>query len=363
MKVNPEMVVLAREFRGMTQEELARKLCVSQARVARIEGGIKTDVEDFLVDGLIENLGFPVDFFTQEEDRIGFGSSAYFYRKKAELLASDRKRIHGLVNLLRIAIKRFNSFVELGAKKPLPMFDITEYGGDAAKVARALRGLWRVPDGPIKNLTALIESAGVIVIPCDFGTRSMDATSMRLAEMPPLIFVNEDIPGDRWRHTLCHELAHLVMHDVPHDLMEKEADLFAGEFLTPATELKAQLAGYAGRLRLQDLANLKLYWKVSIAALIMRAAQIGFLDENQKRYLWVMMSKTNIRMHEPNPIDVEEPQTLKRILAHFSEILKYGVEDFQKLLRLNPPELQSLFGLSSSGVIEMRRRKLRLVAG
>jgi Zn-dependent peptidase ImmA (M78 family) len=366
MILNPEMVILAREFRGLTQEELARKICVSQAKIARIEGGVKTDVEDVHVSALSEELAFPIEFFTQQEERIGFGSSAYFYRKKAELSAVDRKRIHGLVNLLRIAIKKFGNSVEIGAKKPLPMFDLKEYDGNSAQVAKALRGLWRLPDGPVKNLTALIESAGVIVVPCDFGTRAIDATSIRLTEMPPVIFINDDIPGDRWRFTLAHELAHLCMHDVPHELMEDEADAFAAEFLMPAVEMKGQFSKYT-RLRLQDFANMKPYWKVSIASLIMRAQSLGFLDENQRRYLWMTMSKLNIRTREPNPIEAEEAMTLQRILDHFSTNLKYGHEDFGKLLKLNPPELESLLGVSSSGsvdlkkTVEMRKRKLRVV--
>src|SRR5712692_815993 len=110
MNVNPEMVILAREYRGLTQEELAKELFVSQAKIARIEGGLQSDVPDSLMDALSEALSFPRDFFSQEENRIGFGSSSYFYRKKADLTATDRKRIHGLVNLLRIGIKKYISF-------------------------------------------------------------------------------------------------------------------------------------------------------------------------------------------------------------------------------------------------------------
>ncbi|MBK7012326.1 MAG: ImmA/IrrE family metallo-endopeptidase [Xanthomonadales bacterium] len=45
-----------------------------------------------------------------------------------------------------------------------------------------------------------------------------------------MIFINKDVPGDRWRFTLAHELAHLVMHDIPKPDMEDEADEFASEF-------------------------------------------------------------------------------------------------------------------------------------
>lgn len=361
MNLNPEMVILAREFRGLTQEELARKLCISQARLARIEGGTNTHIEGVIVSMMTKELGFPVEFFAQEENRLTFGSSAYFYRKKAKLSAADRKRIHGIVNLLRIAVKRFNDFVEVDAKKPLPMFDLEEFDGNPARVAQALRGQWKLADGPIKNLTSLLENAGIVIVPCDFGTRSMDATSLRLTEMPPLIFINSDIPGDRWRFTLAHELAHIVMHDVPHESMEDEADAFAAEFLCPEIEMRAQFSRYT-KLRLQDFANLKPYWKVSMQSLMKRAHELSFLDTNQYKYLWMMMSKLNMRMKEPNPVEREEPKTLHRILDYFFQELKYGIEDFQKLLRLNPPELRSLLGVASSGVVQPTGRKMRLVS-
>ncbi len=364
VKINPEMVVLAREYRGLTQEELARKLYVSQAKIARIEGGLQREIPEVLMDFIVEALSFPHDFFTQNEDRIGFGSSAYFYRKKSDLSASDRKRVHGLVNLLRIGVKRYMSFVEVGAKRPLPVLDLANYGNSPTKIAQALRGMWKLPDGPIKNLTALVESAGVIVMPCDFGTRSIDATSLRLTEMPPLIFINFDIPGDRWRFTLCHELGHLIMHDIPVDTMEDEADAFAAEFLMPEVEMRAQFSQYS-RLRLQDFRNFKQHWKTSMGSLIERAHDLQFLDDNQRRYLWITMSKLDFRLREPDPIEVEQPKTFKNIVQYFLKELKYGPEDFQKLLKLNPLELESLHGVSSFGafVENPMRGKLKIVQG
>lgn len=362
--INPDMVILAREFRGLTQEDLAKSLFVSQAKIARIEGGLQTDVPDDLLDGIAKELSFPREFFAQEEDRIGFGSSSYFYRKKAELTATDRKRIHGLVNILRIGLKKYINFVEIGAKRPLPLFDISEYGGSPAKVAQALRGMWKLPDGPVKNVTASMEAAGIIIVPCNFGTRAMDATSLRLAEMPPMVFINFDVPGDRWRYTLSHELAHLVMHDVPHEVMEDEADAFAAEFLMPEVEMRAQFSRY-GRLRLQDFANFKQYWKTSMGALIERAHDLGFLDDNQRRYLWMTMSKLGYRTKEPNPVELETPQTFKKIVQYFKNDLKYSPDDFRKLLKLNPQELESLHGISSSGALveNQMRGKLKVLRG
>lgn len=345
MKVNPSMVVLAREYRGYTQEELARKIFVGQARIAKLEGGIQTDVPDVLFESLCEALGFPAEFFHQETDLIGFGSSAYFYRKKADLSAADRRRIHGVVNLLRINIRQMLSFVDLEPSRNLPRLDIEEYGGSAEKVAQAVRAFWTLPEGPIKHLTSLIESAGVIIVPCEFFTRSMDATSLRLAEMPPLIFINSQIPGDRWRFTLAHELAHLIMHDIPHEEMESEADRFAAELLMPEIEMKAQFTRLPN-LRLQDLSNLKSYWKASMGALLKRAGDLGFLSDNQRRYLWSSMSKLGYRTQEPNPIPKEEPKTYQKVLRYFTNELQYSLEDFSRTLKITPQILEELHGAS-----------------
>lgn len=360
MKVNSAMIALAREYRGLTQEELARSIFVGQATIAKIESGLQTTIQDAVGELLCESLGFPPEFFSQDEDLIGFGSSAYYYRKKAELLASDRKRIHGMVNLIRIHLKRFLNFVEIGAKRSLPKLDISEdYGGSAAKAAQAVRSFWGLPDGPVNNLTGLIESAGVIVIPCDFGTRAMDATSLRLAEMPPMIFINRNVPGDRWRFTLAHELGHLVMHQIPHEFMEDEADEFAAELLMQQVEIKAQLSRYA-RLRIIDLANLKTYWKVSMGALIERAHDLNVIDDNQRRYLWMNMSKNGYRTNEPNALVIEETKNHKKIVEFFLRDLKYSAEDLARMLRVNPPELQ-LHGVSSDGGVGQKRAHLRVV--
>ena len=73
------------------------------------------------------------------------------------------------------------------------------------------------------------------------------------------------------------------------------------------------------------------------------------------------MSKLNMRMKEPSPIERGEPKTLRRILDYFYEQLKCSAEDFGKLLKLNPPELRSLLGVASSGVVGAVGRKMRIV--
>jgi Zn-dependent peptidase ImmA (M78 family)/transcriptional regulator with XRE-family HTH domain len=361
-KFNPEMLVLAREYRGLTQGELAIKTGFAQAKVAKIEGGMQAEIPVEEVTYFARALDFPVEFFYQNEEQIGYGSSAYYYRKKADLTAHDRKKIHGLVNLLRINVKQLLSSVDVESKRRLPKFNLDDYGGSPQKVAQALRAFWQLPDGPIKDVTKTIEAAGVLVLPCKFGTRAMDATSLWLAEMPALIFVNEDLPGDRWRFTLCHELAHLVIHEVPCETMEDEADNFAAEFLMPAAEMRPHFHRMQP-LRIPDLANLKSFWKVSIAALVERAHDLGFLTDNQRRHMYVVMSKLGYRSRdrasEPNPIPREEPRSHKSLLRLHETDLGYSREELAKLLKINLRELTALHGVSDP-TLSNGRQKPRL---
>lgn len=349
MKINPDMVVLAREYRDLTQEQLSRKLFIGQGRIAKIEGGITADIPDALFDNLCKALEFPADFFLQNEDVLGFGSSAYFYRKKAKISAAERKKIHASINLLRIHLKKMLTSVDVRAKRNLPRADIDEFGGSATKAAQALRAVWGLPDGPVNNLTKLIESAGVIIVEVDFKTRFMDGTSLRLNEMPPVIFMNKDVSGDRWRFTLAHELAHLILHDIPHENMENEADEFAAELLMPERELAPQFARL-GKIRLIDLSNLKSYWKCSIAALLVRATGLGFISDNQKRYLWSAISKQGWRLKEPNPIEREVPSTHQKIIDYFSTTLEYGKDEFSKMFKINHHDLSELYASFSQNL-------------
>ncbi len=338
--INHEMVVLAREYRSLTQEELAGRVKVKQGAISKIEGGIAPEMAHDFIGKIAEVLDFPVEFFYQPGERLGFGSSSFYYRKRASISSSDRKRITGIVNLLRLSIKRLLTSVELEPSRKLPRFSLDSFSS-AEHVARALRSAWNLADGPINNLTALVESAGVVIVPCDFGTQSMDATSLQLNDMPPLIFMNKCIPGDRWRYTLGHELGHLVMHDLPSETMEVEADEFAAEFLMPANDLKLQFSKLP-KIRLQDLASLKPYWKVSMAALLMRAGTLGSLTETQTKSLWVQMSGAGYRTKEPVPLEIEKTQNFNGLFQYFIQHLGYSVDEMARLMFMFPSEFSKL---------------------
>jgi Zn-dependent peptidase ImmA (M78 family) len=131
--------------------------------------------------------------------------------------------------------------------------------------------------------TTHLEAAGYFVIHANLGDAAIDGVTLRAPETPPCIFLNRDQPADRMRLSLAHELAHLVMHRVSTRHMEDEANAFAGAFLAPAKDIRPYFS--RRRVDLPLLANLKPEWRMAMAALLFRAKQLHFVNDNQTRYL------------------------------------------------------------------------------
>jgi len=334
---NPEMVVLARELAGLTQGELARRVNVSQGEISKVEGSVRPPSEQLLA-SLSNVLKCPTEFFFLSDPIRNFGSSCVYHRKRQSTPQKVLSRLLALVNKRRIQIKRLLKSVEVNDNL-FPRIDIDEQFGNAAEVARIVRSAWKLPPGPLQNLTTAIEDAGGLVIRCEFGTNKVDAFSQWLPDMPPLFFVNVTIPADRVRFTLAHEIGHIVMHQLPTDDMEREADRFAAEFLMPESSVRPDLMDVS----LPRLAVLKPKWKVSMAALLKRAGDLEMITPRTKNYLWFRMGSLGYRLQEPVSIPNEEPRLLREIIELHRTDLGYSVENLAKLLVCSEDEVKADF--------------------
>jgi Zn-dependent peptidase ImmA (M78 family) len=137
-----------------------------------------------------------------------------------------------------------------------------------------------------------------------------------------MIVINDDKPTDRVRYSSAHEVGHLVLHTSPRGKpadLDKEADLFAAEFLLPAEAMRREIPS---PLTLTDLAKLKPRWGVSIQALVVRAYHLDIITERQYRYMFEQISKLGWRTKEPENLDI--PKEKPRLLRKLAE-LSFGV--------------------------------------
>ena len=336
MEINSNMLMLARESRGLTQTELARLTKVSQVMISNVEQGLKQPSETLLKKIAIK-LEYPEAFF--ETTGHIYPPATPLHRKRKALLKKTQRKIEAIANLYRLNIATLLAAVEVDTDN-VPFLDLEDYNGRPEEIARALRRYWRLPKGPIENLTETIEDVGIIIIECDFESRLVDGFTLLADRGHPIIFIDKALLSDRLRFTLAHELGHIVMHSIPHPEMEDEANRFASEFLMPEEDIKPQLR----QPTLERFASLKPYWKVSMAALAKRAHNLEKMTFNQYRFFCAKMSKLGYRMREPSRLDFpkERASLLEEIFESHME-MGHSVSDLSKMLMVFEKYLVALY--------------------
>jgi Zn-dependent peptidase ImmA (M78 family) len=215
-----------------------------------------------------------------------------------------------------------------------------------------VRALWHVPSGPISNLVRLIESAGAVVLMRDFETQKLDGMSSWAKRVPPLFYLNSEMPMDRLRWTIAHEVGHLVMHwTAPRADPEEEANLFASELLLPEAETKTDLR----QLTFKRLPQLKAYWRVSMFALVKTASVRGALPANKIKSLYVQMSRAGWRSGEPFELERETPSLSDTAISVHMNQHGYSTDELAGIANLWTDEFRALYQP------EITERRLRAI--
>lgn len=344
---NPQMIQLGRELREKTRSELAHQCGVTQSFISRVENG-EREISEEKARVIASELGLPLEFFSQEGQYTGLGVSLFHYRKRASTLVKHMRRLQAEACLRRIQIGRLLRGMEIGnTSRTFRHIDIDDVDGGPEEIANIVRANWMLPLGPIPNLTACIENAGGVVCKFSFGTRDIDAMSQWPDDLDrPIFFVNADAPADRARFSLAHELAHVTMHRSATSEMESEADRFAVELLMPRREIEPEL----DEITLRRAADLKSYWRVSMAALIRRAYDLKRIDQDRYQQLMRTMSSMGMRRTEPVEIASEEPRFLSQILDTYQIGNGYSLSELARLSKVFDHDFVSRYMPASAGL-------------
>lgn len=339
-QVNEEMIILARQSRGMSQDLLARKIGRSAALLSHIEHGI-TGATLSVIEDIAATLRYPTAFFFRPERVRGTDSICFHHRKRESMPVKLLTTIEAQMHVTQLQVSRLLEDLEIQSPNTFVTLDPDDYDRSPQRVAQMLRSLWRVPRGPVPNLVRVLESAGCVVVFRHFGTPKLDGMSCWATRTPPLFFINTAIPTDRARLTLTHELGHLVMHATAPGDAEAEANDFASEFLMPGADSASDLRN----LRIASLPGLKAKWGLSMAAIIMAASRRGAISNAQS--LWVQMSRHGYRTVEPFPIDAEAPALVDKAIQVLVDHYDYELEELAKLTDLYPEEFSTLYAKAS----------------
>lgn len=299
-KINPRMVTLARESREMVLADLGAKLKMTPQGVRALEQNYHNmNVES--LNNLCQALNYPESFFFQAGESLPLPFSI---RRSGEVPAKHLDALDANVNIYRLNMEKLIASTGISEPK-LPMLDLADLGSPQA-CAHELRKLWKVKDGPIGNLSELMEAHKIFLISYDFGTDLLDGKCTIASDHYPMIVTNKSLLGDRQRFTLAYHLGYLVMHwktlpDIERSYeISHEAKQFAAEFLMPQKDIQADLKD----LEFDMLPALKKKWKSSMVSLVYRSEDVGMTTYNQKTYLMKQFNKHGIKRREPKQYDV-----------------------------------------------------------
>jgi Zn-dependent peptidase ImmA (M78 family) len=267
------------------------------------------------------------------------------FRKRAKLPAKVRDSIK---EQLREQLERYAEVETLFASEPLPhsrdafgRFTVNSLE-DAEIAAQKLREHWNIGFDAIPNLTQLLEDKGIKVLvtsaPEDF-----DGLMATIGENDFAIMTNRELPPDRQRFTLAHELGHAVMR-VAEDIDEEKAcHRFAGAFLFPDCCVKQEFGEHRSRVLWTELKLVKEKYGISMQAAMRRMLDVGLLTESAYKSNYFMFSRAGFRKSEPGKVAVERAERFEllawRALAEglitpskTAEVLKLSINDIDRAL-------------------------------
>lgn len=310
------------------------------------------------MEAIIKVLKLSDAFFRQpitESD----SDEAIFFRSMSAATKNARNRAKRRYSWMRNIVSYLREFVQFPRVK-LPAFNVPD---DPSRISEdeiedyaiKARQFWNIGDGPIENLVWLLGNNGVIVARDELGADTLDSLSeFRKQDNTPYIILGSDkAVAVRSRFDAAHELGHLVLHrnvkktvlvKTPEfRLIETQAHRFGAAFLIP----ERSFANDFYSVNLDVLARLKTKWKISIAMMIKRAADLDFVSSEQEERLWVNYSRRRWRGREPldDDLEIEQPRFLRRA---FELLINEKIQTREQILSRLPydaNDIENLVGL------------------
>ena len=347
----------ARIARGMSMQELANRINVTRQAVSQFELGVIVPKPEVFTE-ISKVLNFPKVFFTfNRELKNNDSKGAIFFRSLKSATRTAREMMKCRIEWAESSIdylQEFINFPQANLQELLKIDETTITDEDKIEeIANNLRQYWSLGYGPINNLTNILEKRGFVITFINHENDKIDSFSQLRNGKYFILLNRHKSSAVRLRFDLAHELGHLLLHNYIDEeelndksilnKIEKEAHSFAGAFLFPRDSAIADINSTS----FNHLIALKEKWKISIAAIVLRAGELGIFTENQVLSLNKQISYNKMRQKEPldDELKIEEPLALRQAI---NLIINNNIKTVYGILTDLPygsEELESLFNL------------------
>ncbi|MHC4398290.1 MAG: helix-turn-helix domain-containing protein [Planctomycetota bacterium] len=311
---------------GMTLEEVAGRLGpighpITKAGLSKYERNKSTPGQAFLA-ALGKVFKVKASFFVTEP-RVSIQWLAF--RKRAKMTKTRQEQVKAFAGQVVESQVWLHSTLYPSEKPVFPATKKAQTIRDAERAALRLRTEWRLGEGSIDSLTSVVEDHGGIVVA--HGELDTDGQFDGLAGWAngtiPVTVVGMNVPDDRARYNLAHELGHLLMDcsDLDDAEEEKLAHRFASALIVPAAVLRRELGSKRRRVGMREFGVLKRKHGLSMQSLVRRASDLEIIEDSQYKTLCAEFSQFGWKKEEPVEYSGDERPTrlMQMVLRALSE--------------------------------------------
>lgn len=371
MTFNGQRLKMARIYRNINIAELADIIGVSKQAISQFENNlIKPKLEAEL--SIISTLKFPRSFFYQEDDEIKINKT--FFRALSSTTAIDKKTQEIKTKMIVQIYNFLCEYLDLPCVN-LPKIDDKK---DIELVAETVRDYWGIGVQPVPNMVNLLERNGIIVSAFDVDSDKIDAFTqihdLNSCRQYCVVVGNNKKSAVRRNFDIAHELGHIILHSDIDNLdelstddlreLENEANQFAAAFLMPKNTFYAELENV---IDLISYIELKKKWHVSIAAMLIRAKELGRISILEYQKMMKSMSYRKWRIQEPldSELKVSSPTLFSSAIEVLFENNIMTPQSFMSLLSkyglsINSDEVEKLLSLPNNMLSENSLQTIEL---
>lgn len=315
-----ERIRQARLVARMTQDEVVEKLAkfgkpMSKQSLSNYEKNKRTPAPSIL---LVLAKAFSVKpgyFFSAPIAEINWLA----YRSHTSLRKRDKSKIEAHAQDVAEKFVYLFDMILPGLVPDFPEKTPVSRGEEAEGIAQELRDRWSLGIDPINNLTLTIEKKGSIVSHFKSDDIKFDGLSGWVSGRIPIIVINSNIPTDRQRFNLAHEIGHLVMDcsSVEEREEEKLAHRFAGAFLAPAEAIRQDFITDRRRISWQEIGIMKQRYGLSMQASIFRLRDMGIISDSAFNKYYKHFNWKGWRTFEPYSYEgIEVPTRFRQMTLY-----------------------------------------------
>ena len=327
--------------REMTQAQVAKKAGISLPTYFKIEAGSASPrIETLYMVASALGVGIHELFSEVRELRAVRFRAHKKLKRRDHVLAKVANWLDDF-NYLLNEVDPDSSFTLSHIPSKLKNIDREKRPVMAARLARKAMGLDEKE--PIHDITGLFAANGIKVLTYTLKSDAFFGMSVGEAEGGPAVIINvwDRIPVERWIFSAAHELGHLLLHMNAYDVkiteedeqQEKEANVFASEFLMPQEGFDKEWSETAGLARWSRILKIKRIYHVSYKTVLYRLVNLGVFSDDIWRRTSLYLRKIYPLQNIAKSFEPEKLQENDFVTDWLERLVRISIE--REIITLN----------------------------